>query len=115
MAEPWFIEELASWQAVLLQPAIERAAREAERVGRLADVAAVAVESLADEVLLDLLERHLLEAAALRRPLEAEVGGGDAVAPREQHRALDGVVELAHVARPRSEERRVGDERRAQG
>src|SRR5581483_11273494 len=86
---------------VLLEPPVERAARQPERRRGVADVAAIAVERLLDQVLLDLLEGHLLEPARRRGAVEAEVERRDARAARQQHGALDGVVELAHVARPR--------------
>src|SRR5262249_51535211 len=48
---------------IFFQSAIERAAAEAERRGGLGDLAATACQSLADQRLLHLLERHVIERA----------------------------------------------------
>src|SRR5215207_7369397 len=87
---------------VLLHPAVEGAAAEAEGFGRLADVAAEAPERLLDEEALDLFEAHLFEAAlaAAAAGLEAEVGRLHLVGAREEHGALDDVVQLSHVPGP---------------
>src|SRR5262245_14756964 len=87
-------------EAVALEAPVERAAREAQRLRRLADVAVVAPQRAADQLALDLVQRQLVESAgALRRP-QPEIAGTDLVALREQHRALDRVIQLAHVTRP---------------
>ena len=87
-------------QLVALQPAVERAARQAERAGGVADVA-VARHRLLDQERLDFLEAHVLEPRG-RAAVDAqpEVAGADGRPLRHQHRALDGVIQLAHVARP---------------
>src|SRR6187549_1793562 len=86
--------------SVLFQSPVQRAAREPQRASRLAHVAAVAVHRLLHEKALDLLERELLEPRRLGRAPQRQVADAEAVARRHQHRALDGVVELAHVAGP---------------
>src|SRR6266403_1362547 len=85
---------------MLLQPAVEGAPAQAERLGRLAHVAAVALERLADQHALDLLEREVLEARAWPAAPEAQVGRADKRAVRHEHRALERMVELADVAGP---------------
>src|SRR6185503_8576564 len=83
------------------EAAVEGAAREAEDAGGFADVAALGGEGALDEVALDLLEGHVLEAGGgFGARAELEVGGGDVVAGGEQARALDDVLELADVAGP---------------
>src|SRR5262245_39144331 len=87
-------------QAVALDPAIERAAREPERPGRLAHVTVEALEGAPDQLALRLVERQVIEGrTAFHRP-EAEIDRAHLVARCEQHRALDGVIQLAHVAGP---------------
>src|ERR1051325_8952404 len=77
------------------EPAVERAARQAEHARGLADVAGLRGERALDQVALDLLEGHLLEA---RRDVgaraELEVIDGDLGAGGEQAGALDDVLEL---------------------
>src|SRR5215831_6420731 len=67
--------ERARLEAVLLHPAIQRAAREPERFRGAADVSAVASQGLADEDALDLFEAHRLErrAGAVALRTQAEV------------------------------------------
>src|SRR5919201_1398322 len=92
------------------QSAVERAPAQAQRPRRLAHVAVEAGECLLDEQPLDLLQRHLLEPRgrrAARGRAEAEVARAQRVALREEHRALDGVVEFADVAGPRVVEQRL--------
>src|SRR6185312_8022547 len=107
---------------MMRQTAIEGAARQAERARRVGDVAGEAVERALDEVALGLFDREAVEVraavAARGRAAAAEeqIAGVHHVAVTEQERALDDVLELAHVARPRMlEERpeRVGRERDA--
>src|SRR5688572_33348714 len=82
------------------EPAIERRAAEAERLGGVADVA-VAAHGLADEERLDLLEAHVVEAIFDRpRSAEAEVGGLEGLALRHREGALHRLIELADVAGP---------------
>src|SRR3954469_6731289 len=83
------------------EPAVQRAARQAEDAGGFADVAALGGEGALDEVALDLLDRHVLEPRRrLAARAEQEIGGGDVVAGGEQAGALDDVLELADVAGP---------------
>ena len=51
-------------RAVTLQAPIQRRPGEAQRLGRLADVAVEARHRLLDQEALDVLEAHVLEAAA---------------------------------------------------
>src|SRR3954452_19191566 len=93
---------------MMRQSAIEGAARQAERARRVADVAAEAVERALDEVALRLVERERVEArAAALAARAAAAGAGEQQIGRVHHlagaqkqRALDDVLELAHVARP---------------
>src|SRR6185503_2035889 len=71
---------LRAREAVLLEAPVEARAREAEVARRAQEVAAVALGRALDQ-----------HTAVLR---------AHALAAREQHAALDGVVELAHVAGP---------------
>src|SRR5712692_10453876 len=84
----------------LLQPAVERAAREAERVRRLAHVALEARERPLDEPALRLLQRHGVEIGRRRSGPEAEIVQLDALAARHEKPALHGVLQLTDVARP---------------
>src|SRR5437016_2149164 len=95
-------------ESVPLQTAIERAAAQPQGLGRLADVAVEARHRLLDQESLDVLEAHLLDAR--RRILvqaQAEVARTDRRRLRHQHAALDRVIELADVARPRMIEQRL--------
>ena len=106
-------------EAVLAQAVVERRAVDAERARRAGDVALRCVDGGDDLVALLLVQALAAAAArrrvgarrrrgAARRPApaaggaapEVEVGGGDLGAAREDDRALDDVLELAHVARP---------------
>src|SRR5216110_690459 len=66
-------------QAELLGPAVKGAARQAERGGRLLDVARAAGDGLGDDLLLHLLQGEILEGAGRirrgRRAAECQVGG----------------------------------------
>src|SRR5690606_6766225 len=88
---------------VLLEPAVQRAAAESELVRGAAHVPAVPHERATDQMLLDLLERHLLESEGGRvrraRP-QPEVVDADDFARGHEDRALDGVRQLTYVARP---------------
>src|SRR5579863_2114208 len=71
--------------AMFFDPPVEGAARQAERLGGLADAAAVAGEGLLDQQLFDLLERQILD--ALRSGsggggVEAQVGSAQLLARR---------------------------------
>src|SRR5262245_11010003 len=87
-------------QAVTLEPAVERAARESERLRRLAHVALVSLEGAPNQLLLGLVQRQVIEGGAAFRRTQAEIGRAHLIADREQHRALDRMVQLAHVAGP---------------
>src|SRR5258708_6287607 len=88
--------------AVLFEAAVEGGSGEAERARGGTDVAGVAGHGFLDEELLDVLEAHLLERdAAFAGRAQREVAHADRIAARHERRALDRVVELADVARPR--------------
>src|SRR5436309_2962519 len=84
--------------------AIERAAAEAQGVGRMADVAIGSDQSFADENCLHGLEAHFVD--VLRRStratlrVQAEIGHFNAPAARHQDASLDRVIELANISRP---------------
>src|SRR5450759_4436697 len=88
-------------QAISLQPPVERAAAQTERVGRVADVAAETRQRLFDQQRLHIFQAHFLQ---LRRTLaprpQPQVNGADHVALRHQHASLHGVIQFAYVARP---------------
>src|SRR6266851_5972760 len=91
-------------EAVVLQPAVERAARDAQLAGGLAHVARAARERPLDQVALRLVQRHrLVELARLpaRAGREEQVLRRDPLAARHQDRPLHRVLQLAHVAGPR--------------
>src|SRR5436309_13727405 len=86
---------------VPLHPAIQGAAAQPQRLGRLAHVAFVARQRLADQERLDLFQRHVVDPwRAVAPGAQREVRGADATAGRHEDGALDGVIELADVARP---------------
>src|SRR5450432_1575182 len=88
-------------QAVPLEPAIERAAAQAERIGGVADVAAETRQRLLDQQRLDIFEAHFLEPRRTFAPgAQTEVDGANHITLRHQHGALHGVIQFAHVARP---------------
>src|SRR4029079_10169074 len=89
-------------QAVPLEPAVERAAAEAERLGGLADVAVEARHGFLDQEALDVFEAHVFEASAafLGRGAEAEIRRLDERTGGHQDGALDGMIQFAHVAWP---------------
>src|SRR5687768_7895258 len=83
-------------------PAIQRAAREAERFRRLAHVPAVPLQRLLDEQTFDIFQWKILElGAGGGGGPKGEVRRANGLAMREQHGALDGVSQLADVAGPR--------------
>src|SRR5258706_3633207 len=91
-----------------LQAAIERAARQPQRLRGFSRVAARAAERFADQHPLDVLETHRVERAApVGGPGECQVAHPDFGALGKQHGALDGVIELAHVAGPRVAQQRL--------
>src|SRR5438552_14745946 len=91
-------------EPMVLQPPVERAARDAQLPRGLAHVARAARERPLDQVALRLVERHrLVELArvAARPRGEEEILRRDPLTARHQARALHGVLQLAHVAGPR--------------
>src|SRR6185437_9742772 len=88
-------------QSVTLEAPIEGAAAQAERLGGLADVTVEAGHRFLDQEAFDVLEAHVLEpTAAVLARAKAEVSLLHQWPLRHQHRALDRVIELAHVAGP---------------
>src|SRR5438128_832216 len=99
---------------MLLQAAVEGAPAQAERLGRLAHVAAVALERLADQHALDLLEREVLEARGWPAAPQAQVGRAEerGLLPKleradlvEEQRPAFGHLEASDPIGPRVRER----------
>src|SRR5690349_4502060 len=85
-----------------LEPAIQRTARETKRFRGLAHVTRSSRQCFLNEDTLDLLETHLLErGGAVRRRIEAEVTRLHTRAIGHEHGALDRMIQLAHISRPR--------------
>src|SRR5262245_44972218 len=87
-------------QLVSLQASIQGAARQPQSPGGVTDVA-VARHRLLYEMRFHFLETHVFESRR-RGPVDAqpEIRRAYRRAARHQHRALDGVVQLANVAGP---------------
>ena len=66
---------------MMLEPAVERAPAQPQRLGRLADVAAVALERLPDQHALDFLQRQVLEPRRGAAAAEPEIGARGAACP----------------------------------
>src|SRR5579862_7184 len=101
----FFLLRLEGLDAIFLHPPVESAAAQAEGFCRLAHVPVGTRQGFADENTLNGLQAHLLEtlgdsSAGAARGGEAKISCFDLAAARHQHRALDGVVQLADVARP---------------
>src|ERR1700723_674113 len=98
---PYWQPSSHALNGILFHPPVERPAAEAEGLCRLAHVAVAAREGFADEDTLHRLKTHLFESlGGDARGREAEVGDFDDVLAGHEDRALDGVVELTHIARP---------------
>src|SRR2546423_15661804 len=83
------------------QPPVQRAPRQPKRLGRLADVAAGTRQGLLNQHTLDILEAHLVERTrAVSGAPEAKIARTNRAAFRQQHGALDHVIQLAYVAGP---------------
>src|ERR1700682_5017490 len=98
-----FMPEAASFQAVFLQSAIHRAAAQAERLGGLTHIPIVAGKRALYQVMLDIVKAHVFEArsGAGSGCAQSEIGGANQRAGSEENAALDRVIELPHIARPR--------------
>src|SRR6185436_2232217 len=109
-----FVTVGSASEPVTFEAPVERAAREPERAGGVADVAVVTLERALDEHALHLVERELLER---RGPgiggTQAEIAGVQLRVARQQHRALHRVLQLAHVAGPGMRQQRL-DRRRVE-
>src|SRR5262249_37790066 len=97
-----------SLEAVPLESAIERAAAQAERLRRLADVAVEPRHRLLDQEALDVFQAHFLDPrrGVLVQP-QPQIARTDGRGLRHQHAAFDGVIELADVAGPGMIEQRL--------
>src|SRR3989442_1742731 len=96
-----YYQPLTQSQSILFQPSIKGAAAQAERFGGLHRVAVATCECLFDQIPLDLVQAHVLEARrGFAIGAQTEVGSLRGVALRHQHGALDRVVQFADVARP---------------
>src|SRR5262249_44666042 len=88
-------------QPIPLESPVERAPAQTQRLGGLTDVAVEAGHGFLDQEALDFLEAHILEpSASLARRPHAEIALTHERPLRHQHGTLDGVIELADVARP---------------
>src|SRR4029079_14484023 len=99
-------------EAVLLDPRAKLGAGQAEQERRLGLVVAGAREGLADDLTLRVAERHAARRGQVERRSgrgrldgrggdpEREVLARDEAALAQDHGALDGVPQLANVARP---------------
>ncbi len=105
---------------IFVELVAQRPDRDAEDVGGVGAVAEAVLERLDDEVALDIGDgasdqrpchglgrerrmrhgRRVLGVAQAQAVGREDAVGADLVAGREQHRTVDGVLELAHVARP---------------
>src|SRR5947208_6181343 len=95
-------------EAMPFEPAVQRAAREAERLGRLTDIARRACERLLNQHALDLFQTHLVErAGAIPATAQPKVARLDASALRHEHSSLDRVIELPHITGPRMAEQQL--------
>src|SRR5206468_7590526 len=95
-------------QSIALQASIERAPAETERLRRLAHVAVEAHHRLLDEKAFDILEAHVFDARrSVAVDAQTELAETDRRSLRHQDAALDGVIELADVARPGMIEQRL--------
>src|SRR5919198_2031150 len=93
---------LFSSESIRRYTAIQRAARETERLRRLTHIAAMPVERLADQHTLDVLERKVFEfRRRARRRAQREISHADGVCLREENGALNRVAELPDISRPR--------------
>ena len=92
----------AAYKSEALQPSIQGAAAQSQRLGGLADVAIVTGERLLDQETFDLFEAHVLDSGdGILRRAQSEIARAHELVLCHQHGALDGMIELAHIARPR--------------
>src|SRR5579859_5084591 len=72
--EDWVTAGLARSDSILLQPAVERAAAQAQRFRRLADITAIAGQRLAHQQRLYLFQAHIFHLLpAIARPAQPQV------------------------------------------
>ena len=97
---------IAFADAMPFEAPVQRGARQTERLGDARDVAEVLLHRRLDHVALDLFERHAVDAEAVGGAAVFLLGGDEvglgqlAFAAQEQG-ALERLLELADVARPR--------------
>src|SRR5215831_15644198 len=95
-------------EAIAGDAPVQRAPRQPERLCGPAHVSVVPRQCFLNEQLLDVLERQLVEArGGARRHPKTQIACPDVIALREQHGALDRVIELANVAWPRVAEQQL--------
>src|SRR5439155_18113384 len=98
------------------EPAVQRAAREAEGLRRVTHIAAGARERFLDQDALDFLQAHLIErTGTIAATTETEIARADRARFRQQDRALDRMIQLADVAGPsvaQQQLHRIGPEHR---
>src|SRR5205085_1909885 len=83
------------------QTPIQRAPGQPKRFSRVAHVAARPRQRFLNQHTLHILETHLIERTrAVTSAAETKIARANRVALRQQHGALDRVIELAHVAGP---------------
>src|SRR5262249_19860455 len=98
----FFLVRLFGLNAIFLHPPVESATAKAEGFCRLAHVPVGTLQGFADENTLNGLQAHLLQSLAnLTRDAgssEPKIDRFDLAATRHEDGALDGVVQLAHIA-----------------
>src|SRR5688500_7426603 len=82
--------------------AIQRAPRQAERFRRLTHIAAIAIERLANQQTLDVLERQVFQLGRCsRRSAQGQICRAHRVTVRKENRAFYRMSQLTNVTRPR--------------
>src|SRR5664280_1291093 len=89
-----------SSQRIFLQSPVEGAAAEAQLLGGAPRVAIATGQRFPDEMRLDLLQAHVLDARRGQSSIEAKIDRPDHLACRHQHAPFDRVIEFADVAGP---------------
>src|SRR5579859_812576 len=93
----------ASFQLMLLQPAVHSAAAQSKRFGGLADVPLVTGKRALDEIFLHFVEAHLFELSSSASSLcaQAKVGRADGGPRGKEHASFHRMIQFAHIPRPR--------------
>src|SRR5215831_10351892 len=88
-------------EAIAGDAPVQRAPRQPERLRGPTHVSVVPRQGFLNEQLLDVLERQLVETwRRARRHPKSQIASPDVIALREQHGALDRMIELANVTGP---------------